>query len=88
MGVCVEAVQSPFLCAATDGLERVAVRLHDWQPYAPFFQPFEACLLQLPTAVEQYSYLKTFLESERLNAKTDDDKTLLVCLYSAELPEA
>ena len=87
MSVCVEAVQSPFLCAATDGLERVAVRLQDWQPYAPFFQPFEACLLQLPTAVEQYSYLKTFLESERLNAKTDDDKTLLVCLYSAELPE-
>ncbi len=87
MGVCVEAVQSPFLCAATDGLERVAVRLQDWQPYAPFFEPFEDCLSKLPTAVERYSYLKTFLESERLNAKTDDDKTLLACLYSAELPE-
>jgi Protein phosphatase 2C len=87
MGVCVEAVQSPFLCAATDGLERVAVRLQDWQPYAPFFQPFEECLSKLPTEVEQYGYLKTFLESERLNAKTDDDKTLLVCLYSDESPE-
>jgi Protein phosphatase 2C len=88
MNVCVEAVCSPFLCAATDGLERVAVRLQDWKPYAPFFQPFEDCLTKLPTTEEQSSYLKTFLESERLNAKTDDDKTLLVCLYSAEPREA
>jgi hypothetical protein len=87
MGICVEAVLSPFLCAATDGLERVAIRLQDWKPYAPFFKPFEACLRQLPTQAEQQEYLKTFLESERLNAKTDDDKTLLVCLYCTELLE-
>jgi hypothetical protein len=87
MGTCVKSVLSPFLCAATDGLERVAIRLQDWKPYAPFFKPFEACLRQLPTQAEQHDYLKTFLESERLNAKTDDDKTLLVCLYCAELPE-
>lgn len=88
MSVCVEAVDSPFLCVATDGLERVAVRLQDWQPHAPFFQPFEDCLTKLPTAAEQNSYLQTFLESERLNAKTDDDKTLLACLYCAESTEA
>jgi hypothetical protein len=86
MSVCVEAVQLPFLCAATDGLERVAVRLQDWEPFAPFFRPFEDCLTKLPNPTEQHAYLKTFLESPRLNAKTDDDKTMLVCLYS-QMPE-
>jgi hypothetical protein len=81
MTVCTETVETPFLCAATDGLERVAVRLQDWEPFAPFFRPFEDCLMKLSTAAEQHTYLQTFLESERLNAKTDDDKTLLVCLY-------
>jgi hypothetical protein len=87
MSVCVESVESPFLCAATDGLERVAVRLQDWEPFAPFFRPFEDCLLKLPTPTEQHAYLKTFLESARLNAKTDDDKTMLVCLYSQQPEE-
>jgi Protein phosphatase 2C len=86
--VCVQPSDRPFICAATDGLERVAVRLHDWYPHAPFFAPFEACLRQLPTQAERDLYLKTFLESDRLNAKTDDDKTLLACLYDLELPES
>jgi hypothetical protein len=82
ISVGVERAETPFVCAATDGLERVAIRLHDWQPFEPFFRPFEACLNQLPTQGEQDAYLKAFLESERLNAKTDDDKTLLACLYN------
>jgi Protein phosphatase 2C len=86
--VCVQPSDRPFICAATDGLERVAVRLHDWYPHAPFFAPFAACLRQLPTQTERDLYLKTFLESDRLNAKTDDDKTLLACLYDLELPES
>ncbi|HEY9826014.1 MAG TPA: PP2C family serine/threonine-protein phosphatase [Stenomitos sp.] len=84
MGVCVQSVESPFICAATDGLERVAIRLHNWEPFAPFFQPFEACLRKLPTKSEQEEYLQTFLASDRLNAKTDDDKTLLIGLYDRE----
>jgi Protein phosphatase 2C len=87
MSVCVEAVEAPFLCAATDGLERVAVRLQDWEPFAPFFRPFEDCLTKIPTEAEQQTYLKTFLESARLNAKTDDDKTMLVCLYCTQPEE-
>ncbi len=86
--VCVHASDHPFICAATDGLERVAVRMQDWVPHTPFFSPFEACLRQLPTQSERDLYLKTFLESDRLNSKTDDDKTMLACLYDAELPES
>lgn len=83
--VCVHSSDRPFVCAASDGLERVAVRMQDWMPHAPFFSPFEACLRQLPTQSERDLYLKTFLESDRLNSKTDDDKTMLACLYDTEL---
>lgn len=85
--VNVVVAESPFVCAATDGLERVALHLQDWLPHAPFFKPFETCLNQLPTQAEREAYLQTFLDSERLNAKTDDDKTLLMCLYNGSCLE-
>jgi hypothetical protein len=66
-----------FICAATDGLERVALRLSDWTPFSPFFKPFEDCLRLTPDQAQDY--LQTFLGSDRLNARTDDDKTLLLC---------
>jgi hypothetical protein len=72
-----------FVCAATDGLERVALRLSDWSPFSPFFKPFADCLHQAPE--QAMDYLKTFLDSDRLNARTDDDKTLLVCVYAQEV---
>lgn len=83
MQVVVKQVQPQFICAATDGLENVAIRFHDWQPHLPFFQPFIDCLSLIPEVVDQKSYVQTFLESDRLNAKTDDDKTLLLCLCPA-----
>jgi Protein phosphatase 2C len=82
--VCVHQEPAPFVCAATDGLERVAIRFQDWQPHPPFFQPFVACLSQLDMPDERQAYLETFLASERLNTKTDDDKTLLACLYQPQ----
>lgn len=69
-----------FICAATDGLEKVAISYHDWTPHQPFFKPFQDCLELIPDFAEQQQYIQTFLESERLNARTDDDKTLLLCL--------
>ncbi len=78
--VCSERPQ--FVCAATDGLEKVAIRFQDWLPFSPFFQPLVACLQSSPA--EATAYLQTFLSSERLNARTDDDKTLLLGLYDQE----
>jgi hypothetical protein len=75
-----------FICAATDGLERVALRLSDWSPFSPFFKPFEDCLRLAPEQAD--NYLQTFLTSERLNSRTDDDKTLLLCLYAQEQTQA
>jgi uncharacterized protein YegL len=33
---------------------------------------------------ENYEYVDVFLNSERLNSRTDDDKTLLLCLWERE----
>lgn len=73
--------QQKFICASTDGLERVAIRMSDWTPFSPFFQPLEEYLVETCNPELEDEYIRNFLDSERLNAKTDDDKTLLLCLY-------
>lgn len=70
-----------FICAATDGVERVAIRFRDWTAFPPFFQPLEAYLEEASSLEPDEEYLIDFLTSERLNARTDDDKTLLLCHY-------
>lgn len=81
MQVCVYEGKQKFICAATDGLERVAIRMSDGTPFTPFFQPLEEYLQETPNPETEDEYLNDFLSSDRLNARTDDDKTLLLCLY-------
>lgn len=80
MQVDVLAGNQEFICAATDGLERVAVRMSDWTPFAPFFQPLQDYVLETSDLEQEDEYIQNFLNSDRLNARTDDDKTLLLCL--------
>ena len=71
--------QTPeFICAATDGLEGVAIRQSDWTPHPPFFQPFDEYLAETPEPEEAPTYLEPFLTSDRLNERTTDDKTMLL----------
>jgi hypothetical protein len=77
--------QQNFICAATDALENVAIHLKDWMPGQGFFRPLEQYLQETPDPVQDDHYLVDFLKSEQLNRKTDDDKTLLLCLYSAQV---
>lgn len=74
--------QPQFICAATDGLEKVAIRRVDAMPFPPFFNPLEEYLWETSTPHHDDEYLVSFLESDRLNQRTDDDKTLLLCLYT------
>ena len=83
MKVVIQAGQPEFVCASTDGLERLAIRLSDWTPFTPFFQPLEQYLQETENLEESDEYLLSFLNSERLNARTDDDKTLFLCLYDS-----
>ena len=86
MRVCVRTGKQEFICAATDGLERVAIRMSDWTPFTPFFQPLEDYLRQISVPEQEDKYLMSFLDSDKLNARTDDDKTLLLCLFESEQP--
>ncbi|MBL1177582.1 PP2C family serine/threonine-protein phosphatase [Pantanalinema sp. GBBB05] len=81
MQIQVLAEPQSFICAATDGLEKVAIRLSDWTAFPPFFQPLEEYLQETVDPNQEDDYLVAFLESDRLNQRTDDDKTLLLCLY-------
>lgn len=84
MQVDVLSGQQEFICASTDGLEKVAIRMSDWTPFAPFFQPLEEYLWETSNPKEENEYIINFLQSERLNARTDDDKTLLLCLFDRQ----
>jgi hypothetical protein len=82
MQVCFFSGSQSFICAATDGLERVAIITKaNWIPYPPFFQPLEKYIQETNNPEEEDTYISAFLNSERLNAKTDDDKTLFLCFF-------
>ncbi|MCC5631432.1 PP2C family serine/threonine-protein phosphatase [Nostoc sphaeroides] len=84
MQVKVITEKQEFISASTDGLEKVAIRLSDWQPFSPFFKPLEEYLHEPVNSEDEDKYLMEFLNSERLNSRTDDDKTLLLCLFDRE----
>jgi serine/threonine protein phosphatase PrpC len=73
-----------FICASTDGLEKVAIRLSDWKPFPPFFKPLEQYLRETESPENNDQYIIDFLNSERLNSRTDDDKTLLLSIFERE----
>ncbi|MEB3228919.1 MAG: PP2C family serine/threonine-protein phosphatase [Synechocystis sp.] len=73
-----------FIAAATDGLESVAIKQRDWTAFPPFFQPLEIYLQETPDPEQEPDYLENFLTSERLNQRTQDDKTLLLAYYAPQ----
>lgn len=81
MQVKVFSRRPEFLCAATDALETVAIRLKDWYPSPGFFGVLEEYMRECDRPELEDSYLVNFLNSEQLNQRTNDDKTLLLCLY-------
>lgn len=85
MQIQVISGKQEFICASTDGLEKVAIRLSDWKPHAPFFKPLEEYLRETAKPEDDEKYVIDFLNSERLNSRTDDDKTLLLCLFGKEI---
>lgn len=71
-----------FICASTDGLERLAINIKDWQPHAPFFEMFKKAL-KIRSEEEEKISTQEWLKSEEINKRTDDDKTLLLCWYDS-----
>jgi len=71
-----------FICASTDGLERLAINIKDWQPHAPFFEMFKKAL-EIRSEDEEKLSTQEWLKSEEINKRTDDDKTLLLGWYDS-----
>ncbi len=71
---------SQKIAVMTDGLQRLALNLAENTAHAGFFSPFFQALQTAP--VSQNAALQTalenFLNSEAVNARTDDDKTLVL----------
>ncbi|VTS07494.1 serine threonine protein phosphatase : Serine/threonine protein phosphatase OS=Myxococcus stipitatus (strain DSM 14675 / JCM 12634 / Mx s8) GN=MYSTI_02389 PE=4 SV=1: PP2C_2 [Tuwongella immobilis] len=62
----------------TDGLQRLALQWDTHSVHAPFFDPMFQTLRQAACADDLLAPLRAFLDSARVNARTDDDKTLVL----------
>jgi len=62
----------------TDGLERLVLRFHDKSVHSPFLEPFHTVLCTAEPVDPLFEGLASFLNSERVNERTDDDKTLIL----------
>jgi hypothetical protein len=68
------------LALMTDGLQRLALRIESRSPHAPFFEPMFRALENAPCGFASgfEPALAAFLGSEAVNARTDDDKSLVL----------
>jgi serine/threonine protein phosphatase PrpC len=72
----------------TDGLENVAMTMKDGgTPHPPFFLALLKRLSEIEAAMFTKDIASYLLENEKLNEKTDDDKTLVLALNLNQLPE-
>ena len=68
------------LALTTDGLLRLALQLPAYAPHPLFFQPLLAFARQAAHDAEAQAELAEFLACERVCARSDDDKTLLLAV--------
>ncbi len=62
----------------SDGLLPLALNLAHNRPYAPFFTPLFTFVAEMQNEQKAQQQLIAFLSSQRVNARTDDDKTLVL----------
>lgn len=68
------------LAMLTDGLQRLALDFTARAPHQEFFRPFFQRLHSEPDAETLLEPLRHFLDSPRVNERTDDDKTLVLAV--------
>ncbi len=67
----------------SDGLQHLALSYDSKTPHPPFFEPMFTVMRQRKTTNcdDLDEQLKLFLSSDAMNARTDDDKTLVLATY-------
>ncbi|MCC6192187.1 MAG: protein phosphatase 2C domain-containing protein [Anaerolineales bacterium] len=68
------------LAVMTDGLLRLVLDLERKAPHVPFFRPLLAFAHGAPDEDQGCADLAAFLASDRVTARTDDDKTLVLAV--------
>jgi hypothetical protein len=68
------------LAVMSDGLLRLALNVSTNEPHAPFFEPLFAFTASAQEAGQPGEKLAAFLDSERVRARTDDDKTIVLAV--------
>ena len=66
------------LVAFTDGLERLILKFEDQTIHEPAIVPMLKAIKESETGEEFFEPLREFLNSEGVNERTDDDKTLIL----------
>lgn len=72
------------LAVMSDGLIRLAMNLATYEPHVPFFRPLLAFAAQAEDSADAEAQLASLLASERVCARTDDDKTLVLVARSSD----
>jgi hypothetical protein len=75
------------IAVLSDGLERIALDFADRSPFAPFFEGMFAPLRQcreLKEARALTAALSALLMSDKVNSRTDDDKTLVLAILKSD----
>lgn len=84
MKFCLISNSCKFICAATDGIENISlVKAEGWKPFDKFFDGLmDSIESKDKTLLQKEQEVEDFLNSQKINTHTDDDKTLLLCSYS------
>jgi hypothetical protein len=72
------------LAVMTDGLERLALKFDVQVPHTPFFDPLFRALASTSDLPGLNDGLRSFLGSDSIHNRTDDDKTLVLATRSAD----
>jgi hypothetical protein len=78
--VVVQTFARPIAALAlmSDGLTRLAMNVVEYTPHRPFFEPLLTFAARMDQEPEARAQLEALLASERVCARTDDDKTLVL----------
>ncbi|QOD01626.1 protein phosphatase 2C domain-containing protein (plasmid) [Pseudomonas fulva] len=70
------------IAAFSDGLQRLALDMAKGEPHLPFFEPIfrKVATLNGATRPQIIGALESFLGSDRVNERTDDDKSLAIAV--------
>jgi hypothetical protein len=78
LAVTVLPARADKVAVLSDGIQRLALDMETHTAHAPFFTPFFEVLAGATQAQEEHlqTELARFLQSQAVNDRTDDDKTL------------